>query len=476
MNQVAAVTESSRPQPKVPPGAWWILASVAAGNFMSALDCSVVNVVWPVIGEAFHASVASIEWVVIIYLLVVSGTLLMFGRIGDMFGHKKMYMTGFCLFVLGSVLCGLSPNAYVLVGFRGFQALGAAMLFASSPAITTSNFPPSMRGRVLGTQGTFTYLGLTMGPPIGAFLAARFGWQAIFYVNVPVGITALLLAWRFIPAGGGSGARERFDVPGAATFFVGLVALVLALNMGSQWGWTSTGVLVLLAVAVGLLAAFILLERRRTHPLVDLSLFRNRTFSASTLTAVLNYVCVYTVIFLMPSYLQHARALSLSQAGALLMVMPLVMAIMTRFAGSLSDRIGTRTPSVAGMVVLAVSLLAFGLLGPTVPIPLLVLVLALMGFGIGIFVSPNNSALLGSSPLNRRGIASGILAEARNVGMVLGVALAGSVFTSVLHGTSPGANTATFHAVSAGFFVAAGVAVAGAVTAGMTQRYPRPVK
>ncbi|NTW28105.1 MAG: MFS transporter [Coriobacteriia bacterium] len=470
MNQAPIETESCPPQAKVAPALWLILVSVAAGTFMSALDGSVVNVVWPVIGEAFHASVASIEWVVIIYLLVVSGTLLIFGRLGDMRGHKKMYLAGYVLFVLGSVLCGLSPNEYMLVAFRGFQGLGAAVLFAAAPAILTSSFPPSMRGRVLGMSGTFTYLGLTVGPPIGAFITARFGWPAIFYINVPVGITAFLLAWRFIPADSGSGDRESFDAPGAATFFVGLVALILALNMGSQWGWTSPSILLLFAVSVGLLAAFILLERRRTSPLVDLSLFRNRTFSASSVTAVLNYICVYTVVFLMPSYLEHARALSLSQAGALLMVMPLVMAIMTPLSGTLSDRIGTRTPAVAGMTVLALSLVSLGMLSPTAPIPLLALVLAFVGFGIGIFIAPNTSALLGASPPNRRGIASGILAEARNVGMVLGVALSGAVFTSVLHGTSPGPNAATFHAISAGFFVAAGIAVAGAIAASTTKR------
>ena len=249
------------------PGAWWIFVAVAVGTFMSALDGSVVNVVWPAMAAAFHENVAAIEWVVIIYLLVVSGTLLIFGRLGDLRGYKKTYVAGFVVFVAGSALCGLSPNAHVLIAFRGFQALGAAMLFASAPAILTTNFPPARRGQVLGMQGTFTYLGLTVGPPLGAALAARFGWPAIFYINVPVGLAAIFLAWRFIPVDAGSGNTEKFDVPGAAVFLVGLSALVLALNQGSEWGWTSPAIVALLVFAVALLVAFIALENRREDPM-----------------------------------------------------------------------------------------------------------------------------------------------------------------------------------------------------------------
>ena len=387
---------------KVAPGTWWIFVAVAVGTFMSALDGSVVNVVWPMMARQMHASVAAIEWVVIIYLLVVSGTLLIFGRIGDLHGYKVTYVSGFVLFVAGSALCGLSPNEYVLVAFRGFQALGAAMLFAAAPAILTANFPPQRRGQVLGLQGTFTYLGLTVGPPLGALLADRFGWPAIFYINVPIGLVAIFLSWRFIPKDSGAGDGEHFDFPGAATFLAGLVALALALNNGSEWRWTSAPILGLLVVAIAMLGAFIAIERRRESPLMDLSLFGNRTFSVSTVTALMNYIGVYTVVFLMPSYLEQGRGLSLPQTGLLLMAMPLVMAIMAPISGSLSDRIGTRTPVIAGMAILAGSLFALGKLGPTTPLPLVGLVLAVLGFGVGVFVSPNTSALMGTAPFGSR--------------------------------------------------------------------------
>ncbi len=449
----------------VPPGAWWVLAAVGVGTFMSALDGSVVSVAVPEMRKALHASVASIQWVVVIYLLVVSCTLLVFGRLGDLRGYKNTYLLGFATFVTGSALCGFAPDERVLVAMRGFQALGAAMVFACSPAILIGAFPPQRRGQVLGLQGTFTYLGLTVGPILGGFLAKNFGWPAIFFINVPIGLLAIGMSWRFIQRDAGVSGGETFDIPGAATFLIGLVALALALNQGSAWGWLSIPVLGLLGVAVASLVAFFVLEMRTTNPMLDLSLFLNRTFAASTAAALLNYVAIYTVVFLMPFYLENGRGMRLDQAGLLLAVLSLVMAATAPLSGWLSDRIGTRTLVVLGMLLLAAGTAWLGLLGSSSAPLEVALALAVTGLGTGVFVSPNTSALLGSAPQHRRGIASGILAEARNVGMVLGVGLAGAVFTTLLHGTEPGANPVFFRAISASFLVAAGVAMAGAVVA-----------
>jgi EmrB/QacA subfamily drug resistance transporter len=453
-----------------PPGAWWVLAAVGVGTFMSALDGSVVSVAIPVMSKVLHSSVASIEWVVVIYLLVVSGTLLMFGRLGDLRGYKKTYLLGFAVFVTGSALCGFAPDERVLIAMRGFQALGAAMVFACSPAILIGAFPPQRRGQVLGLQGTFTYLGLTAGPVLGGLLTKHFGWPAIFFINVPIGLLAIVLSWRFIQQDSGIGNSETFDVPGAATFLVGLVALTLALDQGSAWGWLSIPTLGLLAVAAALLGAFLVLETRMKNPMLDLSLFRNRTFASSTTTALLNYVAIYTVVFLMPFYLENGRGMSADQAGLLLAVLSLVMAVTAPLSGSLSDRIGTRTLVVLGMLLLAAGAAWLGLIGQTASPRVVALALALTGLGTGVFVSPNTSALLGSAPLHRRGIASGILAEARNVGMVLGVGLAGAVFTTQLRGAQPGPHPVFFHAISTSFLVAASVAVAGAVVAVISER------
>lgn len=454
---------SGEPSGRAPAGSLLLLAAVGVGTFMSALDGSIVGVVLPVMRHELGTTVSSIQWVVTIYLLVVSGTLLGFGRLGDMIGHKSTYVWGFVVFTAGSALCGLAPGGASLVIFRAMQAVGAAMLFANSLAILTGNFPPERRGRVLGMQAMMTYLGLTVGPPLGGWLAGAYGWRAIFFINVPIGVIGVAMAIRAIPSDRGELHLGHFDWAGAGVFFAGLGALVLALNQGESLGWTSPAVLGLMAAALVAGGVFLTLERRSERPMLDLSLFRDMTFSASTLGAVLNYITVYTVVFLMPFYLQQGLGLTPARTGLLLAVQSVVMAVVAPIAGRLSDRTGTRAPAVGGMAVLAAGLVALGLLGARGSDLGVAVALGVVGLGTGTFISPNSSALMGSAPRNRLGIASSVLAEARNVGMVLGVGLAGAVFTSLLGTAATSPNPAFFHALSVSFFVAAGVAAAGSV-------------
>lgn len=455
---------SLHPRPRIE-RKWWILIAVGVATFMSALDGSVVNTILPVVGDTFGADVATIEWVITIYLLVVSGLLLSFGRLGDIRGHKVVYVSGFAVFIVSSALCGLAPSAWALVGFRALQALGAAMLFANSPAILTKHFPATQRGQALGLQATMTYLGLTVGPSLGGWLTDHFTWRAVFFINVPVGLLALALSTHFIPRDVPTHQPERFDLPGAALFMSGLIALLLGLNQGHAWGWRSPAILGLLAIAVLLLGLFLFVEKRIPHPMLDLSLFRHRIFTASTASAVMNYICIYAILFLLPFYLLQGRNLSPSQAGLLLTAQPLVMAIVSPFSGTLSDRIGSRLLTTLAMVILAGGLLLLSRLGPQTPPGYLVMALCITGLGFGMFASPNNSALMGAAPRHRQGIAAGVLATARNVGMVLGVGIAGAIFTTILaHGEITGRPTALFDAVGMGFLVAAGVAVLGALT------------
>ncbi len=444
---------------------WWVLIAVGVSTFMSALDSSVVNIILPILHRDLNTSVAVIEWVVIIYLLVVGGLLLTFGRLGDLHGHRRIFLSGFIIFILSSAACGLAQSDAQLILFRGIQAVGAAMLAANSPAILTSSFPPHQRGQALGLQGTMTYLGLTVGPTLGGLLATRFTWRAVFYINVPVGLLALLLSFLFVPRDGGHTSDERFDLPGAALFIAGLTAFLLALNQGGTWGWASPPILGLLLAAVLLLGFFLRLELRVPAPMLDLSLFRSPVFSVSTLSAVLNYICVYGILFLMPFYLIQGRVMTPEQAGFVLSAQPLVMAVLAPISGSISDRIGTRLPASAGMLFLAVGLFLLSRLNGTSPVTQVALALAVAGLGIGLFVSPNNSALMGAAPANRQGIASGILATARSVGMVLGLGFAGAIFTTVLAGREPAAAPWLFQGVRAGLLGCLVVAVLGTILA-----------
>ncbi len=445
----------------IAPYKWLILLAVGIGTFMTALDSSVVNVILPVARAALHSDFASTEWVVTIYLLVLSGLLLSFGRLGDLYGHKAVYMAGFLVFVASSMFCGLARDVGVLVAFRALQALGAAMLAANSPAILTGNFPPGQRGQVLGLSATMTYLGLVTGPSLGGWLAHAFGWQAVFYINVPVGALALALSWAFIPNDRQTPANEFFDLPGAATFTVGLSALLLALNQGHAWGWISPAVIGLFLLALLALGGFIWLERRAASPMLDLSLFQRPVFSLTVLSAILNYICVYSVIFLMPQYFLDGRGLDSAHAGLLLSSQALVMAIVAPISGSLSDRLGTRWPAVLGMGILALGAWLLSAVSAVSPLELAVAGLVVVGLGTGIFISPNNSALMGSAPRHRQGIAAGTLATARSFGMVLGAGLSGAVFTTIL---AQSAAQGIFTAVRVSFWAAGGVAALGMLT------------
>jgi EmrB/QacA subfamily drug resistance transporter len=454
------------------PQKWGVLLAIGVGTFMTALDTSVANTVLPVIGKSFNEPIANVEWVVTIYLLVLSGLLLSFGRLGDMRGHKAIYLWGFGIFITGSLLAGIAPTIALLICFRGLQALGAAMLAANSPAILTKSFPAQQRGQALGLQATMTYLGLTVGPSLGGWLASLFGWMVVFYINVPVGLVFFWLGSRFIPRDTVHQQAEKFDYSGAITFLLGLGALLMGLNKGGEWGWESLSTILLLLIAGVLLSAFIYIEKHVDHPMLDLTLFTKLPFSLTTTSAIINYIGVYSCIFLMPYYLIEGRGFTPAQAGLILTAQPLIMAVIAPISGTLSDRIGTRLPAVIGMAVLSFGLLLLSRLGPATEIKTIMMALAVVGLGTGAFISPNNSALMGSAPKSRQGIAAGILATARNFGMVLGVGIAGAIFTTTIARGSNylstqgeiSQNMAIFQALHLSFLTVSLITIIGVIT------------
>lgn len=434
---------------------------------MAALDGSVVNIILPVVRTAFNSDVATVEWAVTVYLLVLGGLLLTFGRLGDLRGHKSVYVWGFGIFAVSSALCGAAPSPVMLIIFRGAQAVGGAMLASNAPAILTSNFPSTMRGQVLGLASMMTYLGLTAGPSFGGWLAQEFGWRSVFYINVPVGTLALILSLVFIPKDSPLPSKQRFDLAGALLFMAGLTMLLLGLNKGADWGWASIRVLSLLSGAIVLLILFIMVEHHSPAPMLDLSLFRVPLFSAATGSAILNYICIYTITFLTPFYLIQGRGLNPAQAGLLLTAQPIIMAIAAPISGKLSDKIGSRWPGMIGMGLLSIGLFLLSSLGARTSLWYTGLALAVAGLGTGIFISPNTSALMGSAPRQRQGIASGVQAVARNVGMVFGIGLAGAIFTTHL---ALGTPEALYQGIDQGFVVAGGVAVLGIIVSAIKEK------
>ncbi|HEY5627866.1 MAG TPA: MFS transporter [Candidatus Limnocylindrales bacterium] len=445
---------------------WLILSTVSLGSLMSTLDGSIVNIALPAIQEDFRIDLTTVEWVVVAYLLIVGSLLLPVGRLGEVLTFKRVYLAGFGLFTAASVLCGLSPAEGWLIAFRVLQACGAAAIMAMGPAVVARTFDASERGRALGLNGVSVSLGLSLGPALGGFLTQVASWRSIFLINAPIGVIAILWAWRVLP-GEDRGRDQSFDVRGAAMSGVALFSLLLALSVGTDWGWTSLPTLALFAAFLVLGSAFLLTETKAAQPLLDLALFRIRQFSFGLASVVVAFAGLFTATFLLPFLLEQGRGYSPIEAGLLLTPVPISMAIVAPFSGAASDRFGPAILASAGMGLMVISLLSLTQLPTDFAIADLIWRLVLMGVGQGLFMSPNSSAVLGSVPGQRVGTASGTLAQMRVTGQALGIALSAAIVATrlpvhLVGGTSHG--DALAGAIHDAFWVAAGVCAIGIAT------------
>lgn len=404
-----------------------MLLPIAIGTFMSALDTSVVNIALPIVQSDFRVAVSTVEWVITAYLLVISSMLLTFGRLSDLYGHKRIYLTGFVVFTAGSFMCGLSANIGMLVAFRVVQALGAGMMFSANSAIIAANVPAERRGKAFSVVAIAVAAACCAGPVAGGALASAWGWRSIFYINVPLGILGIVLAIRNIPADGKRTAAP-FDAAGAVLVFAALFSVLLPLDLTGNDGISPVLFISLMACGFIFTAGFILHEKRAEHPMLKLDLFKNRVFSASLAAAVFNYMAQFVMAFLAPFYLENIRHLSPMAAGALYIPMPLAVMLAAPLSGSFSDRRDSRIVSSAGMGVMALGMFLLSFMNTDTPDWYIVMAMALAGLGSGMFQTPNNSAVMGNAPAEHRGAASGTLATMRNIGMVMGVAVSGALF------------------------------------------------
>lgn len=397
---------------------------------MGPLDSSIVNLALPEMAKEFGVGITTIGWVVMAYLLTTSSLLLSAGRLGDIIGHKRIYIFGFVTFTTASALCGFAGSIGQLIGFRVLQAIGATSLFASAPAIITGVFPPHERGKALGTIGTSVAIGLTAGPLLGGIIIGALNWRWIFFINIPIGIVVVLLSL-FIIKESHRGTAKRFDFLGAATAFGALFSVLLALSMGNTWGWGSTATIGLFAGAVLLTVLFFTVERKATEPMLDLTLFHSRLFAAANISALINYIALFVVLILIPFYLFDIFNETPQRAGIVLMSVPLLMGVVAPISGSLSDRIGSRMLSSLGLGITALALYGLTWTSTATGVLPIAILLSLIGLGSGLFQSPNSSAIMGVVPRHRLGIASAVQATMRNMGMVLGVAMAGAIVATI---------------------------------------------
>ncbi|MET0637454.1 MAG: MFS transporter [Chitinophagaceae bacterium] len=416
---------------KKEPGKWKVLATVALGTFMATLDSSIVNIALPTIRRELDTG-DNVEWIVLSYLLMTTSTLLIMGKLSDMFGRKNIYVSGFCVFVVGSFLCGISWNLWSLVGFRILQGLGASMMFAIGPAIISDAFPPTERGRALGWMGTVVAAGASFGPVAGGLLLEHFGWESIFYVNVPIGIIAIWRALTVIPS------RPRvpsvkFDIGGAALFFLGVTTLLIGIDFGGdiRYGWKDPLVSGMLVSGVVLLVLFLYWERRVSTPMLKLNLFRIKPFSSALATAGLAFMAGGANLYILPFFLQLLLGFSPQDAGLILLAGPLTLSIAAPIGGYLSDKVSTRWIASAGLLVSACGYFSLSFLqGDWTSIDILWR-LSLLSLGFGFFQSPNSSSALNSAPILDRGVASSLIAFMRNLGLVFGISMSAAVWYGV---------------------------------------------
>jgi EmrB/QacA subfamily drug resistance transporter len=406
---------------------WHILFALLLGVIMGPIDISIVNINLPLIAEAFSVPPYRIAWVSISYLLMLSTLLLPFGRLGDMFGFKKLYLSGVLIFTFVSLICALSPSFLFLVISRGLQAIGAGITMSLAPAIITAIFPARERGRALGFNALSVALGLAIGPSLGGFLSYLFGWRSIFLANIPVGILTFFLNLRLLPEEGKKGKAE-FDFLGASLSFTSLLALLLFISEGTKIGFNFP-FLILFLLSLLLIYALIKWEGIFPEPLIDFSLFRNRVFSLAISSAFLNFLTQYILILSLPFYLQRILHYSAKDAGALMTAFPLTTLFIAPLAGWLSDKIGHRLPALFGLSLCTAAAILLSFLTPKEGKISIIWRLSLYGLGTGLFQSPNNSAVMGAVARERLGIGGGILATVRNMGMVFGLGIASAIIS-----------------------------------------------
>lgn len=412
-------------------GTGWILLTAALGGFMPVLDSGVVNLILPVLSKYFKTSISTIEWTTMAYLLVISGVVIALGRIGDLYGRKKIYLSGYVVFTVASLLCGLAPSVWFLIVFRGVQAIGGGMLVSMAPAIITANVSAASRGKGLSVSAVAMAVGTILGPVLGGFLATDFGWRSVFMINIPVGIIGFCMALRTIPNQQEKEKTARsFDLGGAGLILFSLTAILLPLSLVEDYGWSNPWLLITLAVGIASAVGFIFFEKRQTNPLLDMGLFQNRLFLMGNISSMIYYMAQFTILLLIPFYLQTLRELTAQQSGILYLPLPLIIIVIAPLSGHLSDRMDSRYISAAGMAIMAFGMWQLSELKVDSPYIFMILGVATLGLGSGLFQTPNNSAVMGSAPASKQGVASGVLGMMKYIGMVLGTAVSGAIFTS----------------------------------------------
>jgi EmrB/QacA subfamily drug resistance transporter len=442
---------------------WWTLGAVTFGLFMIMLDNTAVNVALPSIQRDLGARLSELEWIVAGYALTFAALLLVGGKLADMFGRRLVFVVGLGIFTASSLACALAPNPQFLIGARIVQGIGAALMSPATLSIISATFPPRERGQAIGIWAGVAALALSIGPFVGGVLTEHVGWSSIFFVNVPIGVVAIVASLLLIEESKDTSEGQRLDLPGLLSSALGLFALTYGLIEVNNYGWTSGRILGALAVAAVALASFVVLERRQRRPMLELALFRNATFTGANLVVLLVALSQFGVLFFVSLYMQNVLGYSPVRAGAAFLPMTLLIVAIAPLAGRLSDRIGSRWLVTGGMTLVALQLFYFSRLGVHESYTTLVPAMLIGGVGMASVMSPSNAAALGGVPVDRAGVGSAVVNTSRQVGGSIGIALMGAI---VAHGIAGRQTPEAFvHGFSLALTVAAAIAFAGALVA-----------
>jgi EmrB/QacA subfamily drug resistance transporter len=412
-----------------------VLAICCMSLFIVGLDSTIVNVALPDIGRTFRAPVSGLQWTIDAYTLVLAALLMLSGSTADRLGRRRVFQVGLGLFTIGSLLCSLAPGLGWLVAFRMLQAVGGSMLNPVAMSIITNTFTkPAERARAIGVWGGVFGLSMAMGPVVGGALVDSVGWRGVFWVNIPVGIAAIVFTALFVPESKAARAR-RPDPIGQVLIIAMLGSLTYGIIEGPSYGWGSARILAFFAVTVIAVVAFLLYEPRRADPLIDIRFFRSLPFSGATLTAVSAMSALGGFLFLITLYLQDVRGFRPLIAGLFLLPMAAAMAVSAPLAGRMLARSGARAPLlIAGTGIAAGGVLLTQLTNSSAP-GYLVLAFLVFGIGIGFVNAPITNSAVSGMPRSQAGVASGIASTSRQVGSSVGVAVMGSVLAANLHGS-----------------------------------------
>jgi EmrB/QacA subfamily drug resistance transporter len=413
---------------------WWTLAAMCFALFMIMLDNTVVNVALPSIQRDLGASLSSLEWTVNAYTLTFAVLLVTGGRLGDIFGRRRVFLGGVMLFAASSALIGLAPTQHWLVAGRAVQGMGAAFMMPGTLSIISNTFPPQERGRAIGMWAGVSALALAVGPAVGGALTEYVSWRAIFFLNLPVAVGAVVVTLFAVRESSDATVDRRVDFAGIGTLSVGLSALVLALVEGNGWGWGSPAIVVLLVMAVVGLVAFALVETRGKAPMVQFEFFRSRSFLGANVVAFIVSFAMLAMFFFIALYMQNILHYSALDAGIRFLPTTVVIIFAAPIAGRLADRIGPRIPMTVGLSLAALALFLQSQLDTGSGYGALLVPFAIMGLGMGLTMSPMSTAAMNSVSPDKAGVASGILSMSRMVGGTFGVASIGALFQSLSRG------------------------------------------